>query len=209
LFAEGAVQGVVAGIDEAGRGPLAGPVVAAAVAFAPAQKIAGVRDSKKLSAARREMLAAKIRDEALAWSLGIASVAEIDELNILEATMLAMRRAVASLPCEPARLHIDGNRCPDFAGVFAGAVETIVGGDDSRPEIGAASILAKVARDALMDELHAAYPAYGFDRHRGYPTAAHRHALNAYGPTPAHRLSFRPVRAAADRLRGRVTGGEC
>jgi len=191
------VASFIAGVDEAGRGPLAGPVVAAAVALGPQQRIIGVRDSKKLSAKRRAELAELIRIEAQAWSLGSASVAEIDELNILAATMLAMRRAVAGLACEPELLRIDGNRCPDFSGVYEGVAETLVGGDDLCPAIAAASIIAKVERDGMMDELHKQYPEYGFDRHRGYGTAAHRAALQKFGPVEAHRMSFRPVREAA------------
>ena len=191
------MQELIAGVDEAGRGPLAGPVVAAVVALHPGRQIEGVRDSKKLSARRRTELAVDIREQAYAWSLGSATVTEIDKLNILAATMLAMRRAVAGLECLPDCMRIDGNRCPDFAGVYSGPTQTLVGGDDICPAISAASILAKVARDQLMDELHVEYPVYGFDRHRGYPTAAHREALNKYGPSKAHRMSFRPVRDAA------------
>ncbi len=191
------MQGLIAGVDEAGRGPLAGPVIAAAVVLRREQQIVGVRDSKKLSAARRAELAADIRQEACAWSVGEASVVEIDSLNILAATMLAMRRAVAGLECQPDCVRIDGNRCPDFSGIYAGPTETLVGGDDLCPAIGAASILAKVARDQLMDALHREYPVYGFDRNRGYPTATHRQALTLHGPTEVHRMTFRPVREAA------------
>ena len=189
---------LIGGVDEAGRGPLAGPVVAAAVVLQEDQQLAGVRDSKKLSAGRREELARDIRDGACAWSLGLATVTEIDDLNILAATMLAMQRAVAGLEIRPGLLRIDGNRSPDLGDIYTGKVETLVGGDDICLAIGAASILAKVARDAMMDELHLEFPDYGFDRHRGYPTAQHRAALRKLGPIPEHRFSFRPVREAAE-----------
>ncbi|MCB1596676.1 MAG: ribonuclease HII [Gammaproteobacteria bacterium] len=185
----------VAGIDEAGRGPLAGAVVAAAVVLTPGQVLPGVRDSKQLSAARREALVDEIRSSALAWCIGVATHAEIDSLNILHATMLAMSRAFAGLGMRPDLVQIDGNRAPRFDG-FTGTVETVIGGDRSCPAISAASILAKVHRDQLMMELHVEYPGYGFDRHKGYPTAEHRAALLALGPCPAHRRSFAPVRAA-------------
>ncbi len=185
----------VAGIDEAGRGPLAGAVVAAAVVLAPGQILPGVRDSKQLSAARREALVDGIRSAALDWSIGIATHVEIDELNILHATMLAMSRAFAGLRQPPDLVQIDGNRAPQLSG-FAGTVETVIGGDRSCPAISAASVLAKVYRDQLMMELHAEYPGYGFDRHKGYPTVEHRAALLALGPCPVHRRSFAPVRAA-------------
>lgn len=185
----------VAGIDEAGRGPLAGAVVAAAVVLAPGQTLPGVRDSKQLSAARREALVEQIHSSALDWCIGIATHAEIDTLNILHATMLAMSRAFAGLRVPPGLVQIDGNRVPQLEG-FTGTVETVVGGDRSCPAISAASILAKVYRDQLMRELHAEYPDYGFDRHKGYPTAEHRAVLMALGPCPAHRRSFAPVRAA-------------
>lgn len=185
----------MAGIDEAGRGPLAGAVVAAAVVLAPGQALAGVRDSKQLSATQRETLVEHIRSSALDWSIGLATHAEIDALNILQATMLAMSRAFAGLRLQPGLVQVDGNRAPVLDG-FGGSVQTVIGGDRSCPAISAASILAKVHRDQLMMELHAEYPGYGFDRHKGYPTAAHRAALLALGPCPAHRLSFAPVRAA-------------
>lgn len=180
----------VAGIDEAGRGPLAGPVVAAAVVLDPARPIDGLADSKKLSARRREALAIEIRAHALAWGIGRADVEEIDRLNILHATMLAMQRAVAALPRLPDRAMIDGNRCPALACESV----AIVGGDDSEPAISAASILAKTARDAEMLALHALLPQYGFDRHMGYPTARHIDALKRHGPADCHRRSFAPVR---------------
>jgi len=185
----------IGGVDEAGRGPLAGPVVAAVVVLAPRQKIAGVRDSKQLTAARREELFEVIRREARAWAIGRADVAEIDDLNILHATMLAMRRAVEDLALLPGLLRIDGNRAPDLPG-FPGLTETVVGGDRSCPAIGAASILAKVTRDRVMRDLDVQFPGYGFARNKGYPTAAHRDALARIGPCSAHRRSFRPVREA-------------
>lgn len=187
----------VGGVDEAGRGPLAGSVVAAAVVLKTDQTIVGVRDSKKLSARRREELVTCIVQESVAWSLGVASVGEIDALNILGATMLAMRRAVEGLAVCPGLLQIDGNRCPDLPAAYAGITEAVVGGDNICPAIAAASILAKVERDRQMDELHEQYPDYGFDHHRGYPTRVHREALFRLGITPAHRMSFRPVREAA------------
>lgn len=192
---------LIGGVDEAGRGPLAGPVVASAVLLRSGQALPGVRDSKKLSAGKREQLALEIRQEALCWSIGLASVAEIDSLNIHGATMLAMYRAIDGLGSMPDRLRIDGNQKPSVPHRCAAVVETLVGGDDLCPAIGAASILAKVTRDEMMLELHAIYPEYGFDRHKGYPTAFHRQALLLHGPTPEHRLSFRPVRDAADRFR--------
>jgi ribonuclease HII len=185
----------IGGVDEAGRGPLAGAVVAAVVVLAPGQLIDGVRDSKLLSASQRERLAARIRAEALAWAIGRADVAEIDRLNILNASLLAMERAVAGLAVPPAEIQVDGNRAPRFAG-FGGRVSAVVGGDRLCPAISAASILAKVSRDAEMLELDERYPDYGFARHKGYPTANHRAALARLGPCAAHRQSFGPVRAA-------------
>ena len=182
-------EGRVCGVDEAGRGPLAGPVVAAAVILDPARPILGLNDSKKLFAKRRIELAQEIRDKALAWSIAEASVEEIDRLNILQASLLAMRRAVAGVSPPPRRALIDGNKCP----LLDCPAEAIVGGDGKVAAIAAASILAKTARDAGMQALHAIYPMYGFDRHKGYPTAAHLAALRRYGPTPAHRRSFSPV----------------
>jgi ribonuclease HII len=187
----------LAGVDEAGRGPLAGPVVAAVVLLEAGQTLKGVRDSKKLSATRREELAELIRDQAVEWSLGEASVEEIDRLNILGGTMLAMRRAIDGLSRRPHLIRIDGNRSPDLSVELMAVTETLVGGDDICPAIGAASILAKVHRDKTMQALHKQYPGYGFDRHKGYPTVAHRQALIELGVTPVHRKSFRPVREAA------------
>lgn len=182
-----------AGVDEAGRGPLAGPVVAAAVILDPTAIPAGLADSKQLSPGRRDALAARIRGSALAWSLAWADAAEIDTLNILHATMLAMRRAVLGLAVRPHHVQIDGNRCPRLDCT----VEAIVGGDARVQAISAASIVAKVTRDRYMERLDAVYPGYGFERHKGYPTRSHREALADLGPCPAHRRSFRPVEQAA------------
>ncbi len=182
-------EGLVCGVDEAGRGPLAGPVVAAAVILDPNQPIAGLNDSKKLSAKRREALAIEIRAKALAWAVAEASVEEIDQINILQASMLAMRRAVELLAVRPTRALVDGNRCPELSC----PVEAVVGGDGLVASIAAASILAKTVRDAGMMTLHVTYPMYGFDRHMGYPTAAHVAALKEHGVSPVHRRSFGPV----------------
>lgn len=182
-------EGLVCGIDEAGRGPLAGPVVAAAVILDPSRPIDGLNDSKKLSEKKRAALAVEIREKALAWCVAEASVEEIDALNILHATMLAMTRAVAGLPVSPERAMVDGNRCPKLAI----PAEAVVQGDGKIASIAAASILAKTVRDTGMLELHRAYPQYGFDRHMGYPTAAHFAALEAHGASPVHRKSFGPV----------------
>ena len=187
----GAIHDWVCGVDEAGRGPLAGPVVAAAVVLDPDRPIPGLRDSKRLSASQRDRLAALIRAQARAWSLGSASVEEIDTLNILKATLLAMKRAVEGLPRMPIRALVDGNQAP----ALSCPVQLIVRGDASEPAISAASILAKTARDATLDTLHLLHPGYGFDQHKGYPTAEHLSRLQALGPTPAHRRSFAPVRA--------------
>lgn len=194
-----AIRGI-GGVDEAGRGPLAGAVVAAIVVLGHDQRIQGVRDSKQLSARQRENAAARIRREALAWSLGRAEVHEIDAVNILNATFLAMQRAVQGLTLTPAEIRVDGNRAPRFPG-YAGTVSTLVSGDRHCPAISAASILAKVARDEEMLVLHEAYPEYGFARHKGYPTAYHRAVLMRLGPCVAHRRSFQPVRDALGRVR--------
>jgi ribonuclease HII len=178
-----------AGVDEAGRGPLAGPVVAAAVILDPRRPIEGLADSKALSAARREGLAALIRERALAVGIGIGDPALIDRINILQATMTAMRQAIDALDPPARSALIDGNRLPDLT-IPARA---LVGGDRLEPAISAASIVAKTHRDALMVELDARYPVYGFARHKGYPTPAHLAALERHGPCPAHRQSFRPV----------------
>jgi ribonuclease HII len=188
---------LTAGLDEAGRGPLAGPVYAAAVILDPLRPIDGLNDSKKLSAARREVLAGQIRQSALAWSIAHATVAEIDALNILQATFLAMRRAVQGLAMRPELALIDGNRIPQGLPCSAKAV---VSGDALHPCISAASILAKTARDAWCQQLHASYPGYGFDQHKGYGTAAHLGRLVALGPCPEHRRSFAPVRKALEAL---------
>ena len=187
----------VAGVDEAGRGPLAGPVVAAAVILPEKTVIEGIDDSKKLSADRREVLAVHIRRRAIAWAVGRADTAEIDELNILNATLLAMRRAIAALATLPAAVLVDGNRLPDLRfGEIVIDGDTIVGGDARIPSISAASILAKVARDQMMIEADALYPGYGFARHKGYGTALHLDSIERLGPCPIHRRSFRPFRGA-------------
>jgi ribonuclease HII len=186
---------VICGVDEAGRGPLAGPVFAAAVILDPARPIAGLRDSKKLSEAQRDVLALEIREKALAWSIAQCSEQEIDTLNILQATMLAMRRAIDGLQTTPTLALIDGNRCP-VVGVLT---EAIVKGDDKVPAISAASILAKTARDAALMLLHAQYPQYAFDQHKGYPTALHLERLQLHGASPVHRRSYAPVRAVIER----------
>lgn len=184
--------GLVTGVDEAGRGPLAGPVVAAAVILDDLRPIAGLADSKALTAARRERLYDEIRAKALCCSIAEASVEEIDQLNILQATMLAMRRAVLGLRLKPAKVLVDGNRLPALD-VLA---EAIVSGDALVPCISAASILAKVTRDRMLCELHLQHPEYGFDRHKGYGTADHLRALQAHGALPVHRRSFAPVARA-------------
>ena len=184
---------LVAGVDEAGRGPLAGPVVAAAVILDPARPVAGLRDSKLLSAMARERLAVEIRAKAIAWALGEAGVAEIEKLNILNATMLAMQRAVAALSIAPREVLVDGNRCPDLGC----AARAIVKGDRDVAEISAASILAKTARDAMLLELDTIYPVYGFRHNKGYGTPEHLAALALHGPCAAHRRTFAPVAQSA------------
>lgn len=181
---------LICGVDEAGRGPLAGSVIAAAVILDPMRPIAGLADSKKLSAIARERLAPQIRECALSWAIGEATAAEIDEINILQATFLAMKRAVLSLALTPTHALIDGNRVP--VGLPCSA-EAIIKGDAKEPAISAASILAKTYRDAQLLELDRQYPQYGFARHMGYPTAAHLEALRVHGPSPVHRRSFGPV----------------
>ena len=186
--------GHVAGVDEAGRGPLAGPVVAGAVILDPARPIPGITDSKALSAARRTALAAEIRAHSLAWGLGWADAAEIDALNVLEATFLAMRRALQALRSAPAHVIVDGNRCPRLAGLpFECSVEAIVKGDAKVVCVGAASILAKTARDEYMVAADRLYPGYGFAGHKGYGTAVHMANLRRLGPCPLHRRSYAPV----------------
>lgn len=184
----------ICGVDEAGRGPLVGSVVAGAVVLDPNQPIMGLRDSKKLSPARREKLYAEIMQKARAWGIGQASPSEIDTLNILQATMLAMRRAIEALSERlgewPSKALIDGNHCP----ILPIASEAIIKGDAKEPAISAASIIAKVTRDQQMQVLHAQYPQYGFNQHMGYPTEAHMQALKQYGPCEEHRRTFAPVR---------------
>jgi ribonuclease HII len=190
--------GLMAGVDEAGRGPLAGPVVAAAVILDDLNPIKGLADSKTLTATRREKLYDEIRAKALCCSVAEASVAEIDEINILQATMLAMRRALLGLPIPPQQVVVDGNRCPCPDGLgFECLWEAIVKGDATVPSISAASILAKTTRDALMRDLDGRYPGFSLSGHKGYPTPSHVRALNALGPSPLHRRSFSPVRAGA------------
>ncbi|MCB1965227.1 MAG: ribonuclease HII [Candidatus Accumulibacter sp.] len=187
-------EGLVCGVDEAGRGPLAGPVVAAAVILDPARPISGLNDSKKLTALQRAALAEQIRATALAWAVAEATVEEIDRVNILQASLLAMQRAVVALagadgPVVPSHALVDGNQCPRLPC----SVEAVVGGDGKVAAIAAASILAKTTRDAGMRVLHDIYPEYGFDRHKGYPTALHLKALREHGACLAHRRSYAPV----------------
>jgi len=191
-------DGRVAGVDEAGRGPLAGPVVAGAVILDPHNPIDGLQDSKRLTAARREVLYVQIQEKALAWAVAAADVGEIDRINILQATMLAMQRAVGAL--QPAAQHalIDGNRCP----VLACPAQAIVKGDSRVAAISAASIMAKVTRDREMLSLDLQYPGYGLARHKGYPSKAHIEALENLGVTPIHRLSYAPVRRVMERQAG-------
>ena len=192
------IDGLTAGVDEAGRGPLAGPVVASAVVLDPRTPVTGLADSKKLSAKRREVLAAQIKQHSLAWSVAWADPAEIDAINILAATMLAMRRAILGLSLMPAKVQVDGNRLPNLH--FDGRVltgEAIIGGDDSIPAISAASIIAKTTRDRMMLELDRIYPCYEFARHKGYGTEIHREKLREFGPCREHRQTFAPVRAAS------------
>ena len=181
---------LIAGVDEVGRGPLAGPVISAAVILNPACAIEGLADSKVLSAKRREALCTQIRERALCWAIGRAEVEEIDVLNILHASLLSMRRAVLALTIKPQKVLVDGNRCPDLPC----PAEAIIKGDATVKAISAASIIAKVTRDREMRDLHDQYPDYGFDRHKGYPTRLHRECLAKYGATVHHRKSFRPVR---------------
>jgi ribonuclease HII len=185
-----AVRLVVCGVDEAGRGPLAGPVYAAAVILDPARRVNGLADSKVLNAGRRDLLAGRIKERAIAWAVACASVEEIDAINIFRASLLAMRRAVEALSVAPEEALIDGTHCPDLAC----RARAIVDGDASHKVISAASILAKTARDAEMARLHERYPQYGFDRHKGYSTPEHLETLARHGPCGIHRRSFEPVR---------------
>jgi ribonuclease HII len=194
-------DGLRAGVDEAGRGPLAGPVVASAVILDPRKRIRGIRDSKVIEPQERTELAIKIRSSAIAWSVAWADVEEIDNLNILQATYLAMRRALLGLRVRPAHVQVDGDRCPSFIGLSLDcSFEAIVDGDARRICMGAASILAKTTRDAMMVGLDAIYPQYGFASHKGYSTPEHFEALSKYGPSPIHRRSFEPVRIASAAL---------
>ena len=195
------VRAIVCGVDEAGRGPLAGPVYAAAVILDRHRPIPGLDDSKKLAEAVRLDLAHRIRERALAWAIASASVAEIDTLNILRASLLAMQRAVERLAVAPDRVVVDGLHCPPLQV----AVRAVVGGDAKVKAISAASILAKTARDEEMSRLHRLFPDYGFDRHKGYPTPDHLEALRRVGPCPEHRRGFAPVRAA---LAARTAAGQ-
>lgn len=185
------VDEVICGVDEAGRGPLAGAVFAAAVILDESNPILGLRDSKKLNEAKRDALALEIKSRAQAWAIASCSEEEIDSLNILQASMLAMRRAVEALSVEPTLALIDGNRCP----VMQVRSEAIVRGDDLVPAISAASILAKTARDASMRDLHLQYPMYGFNQHKGYPTALHLERLRLHGVSAVHRRSYAPVKS--------------
>jgi ribonuclease HII len=185
-----AVSVVICGVDEAGRGPLAGPVYAAAVILDPARRVNGLADSKVLNAERRELLAGRIKERAIAWAVACASVEEIDAINIFRASLLAMRRAVEALSVAPHEAWIDGMHCPDLAC----RTRAIVDGDALHKVISAASILAKTERDAEMARLHERYPNYGFDRHKGYSTAEHLELLARHGPCDIHRRSFEPVR---------------
>ena len=180
----------MAGVDEVGRGPLAGPVVAAAVILDPTRTIDGLKDSKRLTAARRRYLDTEIRSRAVAVAVGRAEVDEIDEINILNAALLAMKRAVETLIVQPQVVYVDGNRAPELRM----PVTTVLSGDDRVPAISAASIVAKVVRDAEMEALAETYPQYGFERHKGYATRVHLAALRRFGPTPLHRRSFAPIR---------------
>lgn len=190
-------RGIVAGVDEAGRGPLAGPVLAAAVVLHPDRPVVGLADSKKLSAERREWLAKQIRQRALAWSVAWADPAEIDALNILVATLLAMRRAILGLPLSPDAVRVDGNRLPDLRfGHRCLEGEAIIGGDGKVAEISAASIIAKTTRDRMMIAMDRIYPCYEFARHKGYGTELHRARLREFGPCREHRFTFAPIRTA-------------
>ena len=181
---------LIAGIDEAGRGPLAGPVVAAAVILDPSKPIVGIADSKKLTAKKRAILFDEIKSKAKAWGIGYASASEIDEINIHHATLCAMRRAYVEMHYKAHRVFVDGLHCPQLTETC----EAIVKGDQKVPEISAASILAKVWRDLEMQKHHESMPEYGFDKHKGYPTAQHLAGLQKFGPCKLHRMSYKPVR---------------
>ncbi len=189
------LEEIICGVDEAGRGPLAGPVFAAAVILDRGRPIPGLRDSKKLNEAKRDELAPMIREHAIAWAVAKASEEEIDRLNILQASLLAMKRAVYALSTVPTLALIDGNKCP----VMRVQSIAIVDGDDKIEAISAASILAKTARDAALVKLHKKYPQYGFDQHKGYGTALHLERLREHGASPVHRRSFAPVREVLER----------
>lgn len=180
---------LIAGVDEAGRGPLAGPVVVSAVVLDPAKRILGLRDSKQISAAKRQKLAQKIKEKALAWSIIYVNAATVDQLNILQATMTGMTQAVGQLGMEPQEVMVDGNRLPNLNL----PAQAVIGGDSKIKAISAASILAKTARDSYMEKLDPRFPEYGFARHKGYPTPDHLKTLQKIGPTPEHRRSFAPV----------------
>jgi ribonuclease HII len=188
-------DGLIAGVDEAGRGPLAGPVIAAAVILHPNQPISGLADSKQLSEKQRNQLFLVIRQRALSWSAARATIAEIDTYNILQATLLAMRRAITRLHIMPRRVLIDGNQCPPLLPCRA---QAIIKGDQLEPAISAASIVAKVLRDRIMCMLDRKYPQYGFAQHKGYATDRHRQALRLHGPSRVHRRSFAPVAACGE-----------
>lgn len=192
--------GLTAGVDEAGRGPLAGPVAAAAVILDGTRPIAGLADSKRLSPARRDALALEIRASSVAWGLGWADATEVDEFNVLQATFMAMRRALAALRAVPEHVIVDGNRCPSLQGLaFECTIESVVRADASVACVSAASILAKTARDACMRDLDLRYPGYGFADHKGYPTTSHVAALRRLGPSPVHRRSYAPVQSCVPR----------
>lgn len=194
------LPGRIAGVDEVGRGPLAGPVVAAAVILDAQRPVAGLADSKTLSADRRAGLAGEIRRRCLAWGLGWADAAEVDALNVLQATFLAMRRALLALHVAPAHVVVDGDRCPGTRGLaFDCSIEAVIKGDVTVPSVSAASILAKVARDEFMRGLDERYPGYGLAGHKGYPTASHLEALRRLGPSPVHRRSYAPVQSCLPR----------
>lgn len=191
FFEDIGIEEIICGADEAGRGPIAGPVYAAAVILDPDNPIEGLKDSKKLSEKQRDALVPEIKAKARTWAIASCTIEEIDQLNILWASMLAMKRAIESLRVKPTIALIDGNHTPKGLTIPS---EAIVKGDAKVPEISAASILAKTARDAVMMELHALYPEYGFDRHKGYPTAYHLQQLKKHGVSPVHRRSYAPVR---------------